>query len=259
MPVASLSGVELYFEERGEGPTVLYVGGTGSDLRNPPSPLGWPIMNGLRAIAYDHRGLGQSVQHDADYQPTMADFANDANGLLEHLGVDDCALVGVSFGGMVAQEIALRAPDRINKLVLMCTSSGGAGGSSQPLHEVYRYEPAARDAALRLLSDSRIDSDPDVGAFFELMAKNRGPVQVTEGLLKQLDARAFHDTWDRLGELRMPTLIGAGRSDPMAPLANSEALHRAIVGSELRIYDGGHPFFFQDRQAFTDIAKFLHS
>jgi 3-oxoadipate enol-lactonase len=259
MPVASLSGVELYFEERGEGPALLYVGGTGSDLRNPPSPLGWPIMKGFRAIAYDHRGLGQSTQHDNHYQPSMADFANDAIELLEHLGVTSCALVGVSFGGMVAQEIALRAPERINRLVLMCTSSGGAGGSSQPLHEVYRYEPTKRDTALRLLGDTRIDSDPNVRDFFELIAKNRSPLVVTDGLLKQLDARAFHDTWDRLGQLGMPTLICAGRSDPMAPMANAEALHAAIAGSELRTYDGGHPFFFQDRQAFVDVAAFLHS
>jgi 3-oxoadipate enol-lactonase len=257
MPFAALADVDLYFEERGDGPALLYVGGTGSDLRVPPSPLGWPIMKGFRAIAFDHRGLGQSKPHDPDLQPTMADFAEDALQLLEALNVERFSLVGVSFGGMVALEIALRANERLDRLVLLCTSSGGAGGSSAPLHEVYRLEPPQRDAALRALTDLRVDSDPEVTAFFELMAKNRGPVIVTEGLLRQLDARAGHDTWDRLGALTVPTLIAAGRFDPMAPLANSIALNTAILGSELRTYDGGHPFFFQDRQAFHDIAEFL--
>jgi 3-oxoadipate enol-lactonase len=260
MPVAALDDVDLYFEERGEGPVLLYVGGTGSDLRVPPSPLGWPIMKGFRAIAFDHRGLGQSVPRNQRSQPTMADFANNALQLLDHLAVDRFALVGVSFGGMVALEIALRANDRIDKLVLMCTSSGGAGGSSAPLHEVYRYEPPQRrDAALRLLGDSRIDTDPEVTAFFDALAKNRGPVTATDGLLQQLDARAGHDTWDRLGSIDVPTFIAAGRFDPMAPLANAIALNGAIAGSELRIYEGGHPFFFQDRQAFSDTAMFLQS
>jgi 3-oxoadipate enol-lactonase len=257
MPFAALADVDLYFEERGEGPALLYVGGTGSDLRVPPSPLGWPIMKGFRAIAFDHRGLGQSKPRDPDFQPTMADFADNALELLDSLKVERFALVGVSFGGMVALEIALRANERIDRLVLLCTSSGRAGGSSAPLHEIYRLEPPQRDAALRALTDLRVDSDPEVTAFFEVMAKNRGPVIVTEGLLRQLDARAGHDTWDRLGALTAPTLIAAGRFDPMAPLANSIALNTAILGSELRAYDGGHPFFFQDRQAFLDIAEFL--
>jgi 3-oxoadipate enol-lactonase len=257
MAFLALPDVDLYFEESGAGAALLYVGGTGSDLRNPPNPLRMPFMSGFRGIAYDHRGLGQSLPRDPDSQPTMADFACDALALADHLGIDTFCLVGVSFGGMVAQEIAVRAPERIEKLVLMCTSSGGEGGSSQPLHQVYRLEPEVRDRALAGLVDSRAGNDADVDAFLGLMASNRAQLVVTQGLLRQLDARAHHDTWDRLANLTMPTMIAAGRFDPMAPLVNSEALHRAIPGSVLRTYDGGHPFFYQDRQAFIDIAAFL--
>ncbi len=259
MPVVSLPEVGLYYEEQGNGPTLLFVGGTGSDLRNRPNPLTMPFMSGFRAIAFDHRGLGQSVPSEPMHQPAMADFANDAIGLADALGVESFCLVGVSFGAMVAQEIALTAPHRVTKLVLMCTSSGGAGGSSQPLHEIYRLAPDERDHELGRLVDLRSGVDPDVKAFMELMANNRLPLVITDGLLRQLDARSHHDTWERLENLTMPTLIAAGRFDPMAPVANSEALHRAIQGSILRIYAGGHPFFYQDRQAFVDIAAFLRS
>ncbi len=257
MPFVALPDVDLFYEERGSGPALLYVGGTGSDLRNAPSPLRMPFFTGFRGVAFDHRGLGQSVPRSPNAQPTMADFAHDAIALVDHLGIDTFSLVGVSFGGMVAQEIALCAPERVEKLVLMCTSSGGAGGSSGPLHEIYRHEPQIRDRELAALIDSRAGTDPDVDAFLALIASNRPPLIVTEGLLRQLDARAHHDTWDRLANLTMPTLIAAGRFDPLAPLVNAEALHRAIPGSILHTYDGGHPFFYQDRQAFVDVATFL--
>lgn len=257
MPVVSLPDVDLYYEEQGTGPALVFVGGTGSDLRNRPHPFTMPFMSGFRAIAYDHRGLGRSVPSDPTHQPTMADFANDALRLVDALGIERFCVVGVSFGGMVAQEIALRVADRVEKLVLLCTSSGGAGGSSAPLHEIYRRSPEDRDRELSRLLDSRLGTDPEVTAFFELMMRNRPPLVITEGLTRQLDARALHDTFDRLAILTMPTLIQAGRFDPMAPVVNSEALHRAIQKSELRTYDGGHPFFYQDRTAFVDIGSFL--
>ena len=74
----------------------------------------------------------------------MADFADDAAALLDAVGWDDCLVLGISFGGMVAQEVAIRHPERVRRLVLACTSAGGEGGASYPLHELVDLSPEER-------------------------------------------------------------------------------------------------------------------
>src|SRR5579872_4885851 len=136
MPIADLADASINYVRGGAGPPLLHVIGSGGDIAHPPGPLAWPGAERFDQVAYDHRGLGRSRPADRGHQPSMADFAADALGLADHLGWERFAVVGVSFGGMVAQELAIRAPDRITRLVLACTSSGGAGGSSAPLHEL---------------------------------------------------------------------------------------------------------------------------
>src|SRR5690349_6438262 len=141
MPVARLSSASLYYELQAphgvpEPPRVLVIPGTGSNLRDPPSPLGWPGSERSAVLSYEHRDLGRSPAAGEE-QPSMEDFACDALELTEQLGWQTFAVVGISFGGMVAQELALRAPERVTKLVLAITSAGGAMGSSYPLHELY--------------------------------------------------------------------------------------------------------------------------
>ena len=87
----------------------------------------------------------------------MADLAADAVGLLQLAGWDTCRVLGVSFGGMVAQEFAAANPERVERLALACTSAGGDGGSSYPLQELQELPPQERAAARRKLADSRWD------------------------------------------------------------------------------------------------------
>ena len=108
-----------------------------------------PLPQWFDLLAYDQRGYGQTDKPDIAY--SMQDYADDAAALLDELGWDKCHVIGVSFGGMVAQEFAIRYPERINRLVLAVTSSGAEGEASLPLHELANF------LLRKLLANSLID------------------------------------------------------------------------------------------------------
>jgi len=253
----ALPDVDLYYERAGAGPRLLIVSGTGSDLQNPPRPWDWPGADRFDLVGYDHRGLGRSVPRDPDAQPAMGDFGDDVVALVDDLGWDDFSVIGISFGGMVAQELALRVGPRIRRLVLACTSCGGAGGSSYPLHELYALDPEARVDALVPLADTRAVDDADLRELLRsYMGAGLDPV-VAVGLTRQLEARRHHDTYARLGDIVAPTLVAAGRYDGIAPLANSEVLAERIPHARLAVFDGGHGFMLQDRTAWPAMTDFV--
>jgi 3-oxoadipate enol-lactonase len=263
LPHVTVAGIELYYERGGNpsGPRLLVIGGSHGDLRQEPSMLAGPLAAAFDLVVYDQRGLGRSDKPDETY--TMAGYARDAAGLLDAVGWDRCAVVGISFGGMVAQELALLAPERVTRLVLCCTSSGGAGGSSYPLHELEDLPAPERLARSMSLMDTRWDAAWQAAnpAIVDLI-RARGEVGDRDaasaaGARRQLAARALHDTFDRLPALRVPTLVGAGRYDAIAPLTNAEALATRIPSASLRVFDGGHAFFVQDRDAWPAIIDFL--
>jgi Predicted hydrolases or acyltransferases (alpha/beta hydrolase superfamily) len=133
MPVDHVNGVELYWERRGSGPRLLFCNGSGTTLQA-VGPLLDLVAAEFDLLAWDYRGLGRSAPVTGPY--TMADLAADAAGLLQIAGWDICRVLGVSFGGMVAQEFAVTHPERVERLALACTSAGGDGGSSYPLHKL---------------------------------------------------------------------------------------------------------------------------
>jgi 3-oxoadipate enol-lactonase len=266
MPVARLTSASLYYElQQPDGLAdpvrALVIPGTGSDLREPPGPFGWPGSERFAVLSYDHRDLGRSRAECAE-APEMADFAADALALAEHVGWETFAVVGISFGGMVAQELALRAPERVTKLVLAITSAGGALGSSYPLKELYSLPAEERLGLLVSLLDTRTAQDPQLEAAlrgFLTAGHSLHPLEVAPGLARQLDARSRHDASARLGELTMPCLVAGGRYDGIAPPERSAALAAAIPGARLAIFDGGHGVLLQDPAAWSMIAAFLAS
>ena len=134
MTSISTKELDIYFERsapRSNGP-LLFIGGTGGDLRNKPNQLHSPLSEHFEIISYDQRGLGQTSSPSGAY--SMQQYADDAAHLLDFLQINTIPVMGVSFGGMVAQEFIKRHSSRVSKLVLACTSSGGEGGSSYPLH-----------------------------------------------------------------------------------------------------------------------------
>ncbi len=260
--LAELDDVVLYYELAGSGQPLLLIAGTGSDLRYGPDPFAWPGAEEFSVLAFDHRDLGRSLSRSRR-MPTMADFAGDAIALVDHVGWGEFSVLGISFGGMVAQELALAAGERVSSLVLACTSAGGRCGASYPLHELYSLAPAERTAELVRLLDTRAELDAKLASAIEgflvedrVLAAGEG---APEGLLRQLEARRGHDTCERLAGVRARTLIAAGRFDGLAPLARSERLAAAIPGARLQVFDGGHGFLVQDPTAWPAIAEFLRA
>jgi len=265
MPRATVGSLTMHYELLGHGRKVVFVSGSGGDLRVRPGVLDTPLASRFSVLAFDQRGLGQTGKPAGPY--TMSDYADDAAGLMRQVGFDNADVMGVSFGGMVAQELALRHPRSVRKLVLCCTSSGGAGGASYPLHELASVAPDARARRQLEISDLRRtpqwqrDHPDDVKRLLEIAAQaarvGAGEVDRERGAVLQLEARRHHDTWSRLPQLAMPVLLCAGRYDGIAPLANMEAMARQIPNATLKVYEGGHLFLIQDRSAYPDIIEWL--
>ncbi|WP_340645020.1 alpha/beta hydrolase [Phenylobacterium sp.] len=264
MPTAHVNGLDIYYEQAGSGPPLLFISGTGGDLRNKPNQFDGPFPKVFDMVSYDQRGLGRSDKPDLDY--SMADYADDASDLMGELGIEKAHVIGVSFGGMVAQELVLRHPHRVDRLVLACTSPGGAGGASFPFHEIDHLKGEDRAQHLMPVSDTRRDAawaqaNPDT--YRQLIAMSAvdpfaGEPGREMGARRQLEARAHHDTWDRLDQIEVPTLIAAGRYDGIALPATQENLAGRIKGSVLRFFEGGHLFMIQDRAANATMIRFLN-
>ena len=261
MPTAHLNGIDVYYERRGGGPPVLFLNGSGATLDGMRVLLD-VFTDRVDLLAHDQRGLGRTEIPPAPY--TMADYADDAIALLDHVGWEQARVVGISFGGMVAQELAVTVPRRVEKLALLCTSPGG-DLPSYPLHEMAALTDAERAERYLTILDTRFTADwlahhdSDRALVEMLAARQLGEksAEVQRGEAAQLAARAGHDVLDRLAEVTAPTLVAAGRYDGIAPLPNSEAIAARIPGADLRVYEGGHAFFAQDSRALPEVLDFL--
>ena len=264
MPTAKLPTIELYYERAGDGPPLLFISGTGGDLRAKPNVFDGPFSKAFDLLAYDQRGLGRSAKPDIDY--TMADYADDAAALMDAMGWASAKVAGFSFGGMVAQELVLRHPAKVERLVLGCTSPGGEGGASYPFHEIQDLMGEDRARFLIPISDTRRDAAwqaEHAEQFVQFVAMGAADPFADEpghamGARRQLEARAKHDTWERLDLIACPVLIAAGRYDGVALPETQERMAGRIPGAELRFFEGGHMFMIQDRDAIPAMVAFLN-
>lgn len=262
--MALINGIDIHLDVRGDesSPRTLFLNGSGTTLAT-SGVLVDVFARRLRVACHDQRGLGRTSAPPTPW--SMADYAADAIGVLDHLGWETARVVGISFGGMVAQELAVTVPDRVERLALVCTSPGGAGGSSYPLHELVGVPSAERSARYRPILDTRFTDEwlaehPSDAGLVSMMEQGHlaeKSAEVLHGEWEQLMARRGHDVWDRLERISCPTLVSAGRFDGIAPLANSEAIAERIPGARLSVYEGGHAFFVQDRRAFPDLLDHL--
>ena len=233
----------LYHERHGTGEPLLLVTGFAISAAVFEPVLGLYAAH-FECILYDHRGSGRS--HGRAPAPrTMGALADDAAGLLDELGIERAHVYGVSMGGMVAQEIALRHPDRVRTLILGCTSPGGPRAA----------RPGVRELAA-LAGGTVGERSPRAAALFSADFRRRHPRRVREllrpfnahptpraAVVAQIAASALHDTCSRLERIAAPTLVLHGERDHLVPLANGRTLARLIPGAELRVIRGaGHAY-----------------
>ena len=198
MPTVTLNGIDVYYERGGSGPPLLFCNGSGGTLESAALLIA-QFREHFDVVAHDQRGLGRTSIPAEQF--TMAQYAADAAALLEHVGWATSAVVGVSFGGMVAQEFAVTHPQRVERLALACTSAGGEGGSSYPLQELLELPPGQRVAAELKVVDSRwdqrwLEAHPADRAIAERMTAagqdQQDPAAVA-AYQAQLQAREGHD------------------------------------------------------------------
>jgi pimeloyl-ACP methyl ester carboxylesterase len=254
--------ISINYQVSGSGPQVLFFNGSGATLQS-SELLIRSLSKECEVLAHDQRGLGRTSIPEGPY--SMAQYAADAAALLDHVGWKTCVIVGISFGGMVAQEFAVTFPERVERMGLLCTSAGGSAGSSYPLHELRALSTDERASKMATLSDTRftpewLASHPADAQMMNMrneqaMIVKSADVIRGEGL--QLTARASHDVSDRLHLISCPTFVTAGKFDGIAPAVNSEAIVERIPDATLSLYEGGHMFLAQDPIAIREIRTFL--
>ena len=231
----------LPYAWHGEGPPLALIsglGGKGTSWR----PFLARAAEHFRVLTFDNRGSGLAPRLHAG--ATIRDLAEDALRLLDFLGLDRVALVGRSMGGMVAQELALLAPERLSCLVLVSTTARSdrhlAGVFELWAHMAEsRVPPAVRhqSAMLWCLGSRALEDDASVRAYLEWKSRADRP----DDYALQARACARHDALDRLPGLRVPTLVVSGTDDRLTPPAHAEELAKAIPGAELAYVPGaGH-------------------
>jgi pimeloyl-ACP methyl ester carboxylesterase len=255
MPTTSVNGIDLHYVEAGDGDPLLLIMGFGGDH------LAWAFQvpafsAGFRVISFDNRGAGRSAVPDAPY--TTGLMADDALGLLDALGVDRAHVLGVSMGGMIAQELALNHPRRVRSLQLHCTyaRSDAYVRALMDVWHAVRVKATAeewlRTVALWLFSPLTFARRPElIEAVIQTGLANPHPFSLT-GFVRQGEAVRGHDALGRLGTLTCPTLVSVGDHDILVPSRFSREIAAAVPGAELRVIeDVGHAYFWEQADVFN--------
>jgi pimeloyl-ACP methyl ester carboxylesterase len=208
------------------------------------------LEDDFELILFDNRGIGRSTRVDDPF--TLGDLAEDAAAVLDALAIDRAHVMGISMGGMVAQELVLSHPERVAALVLGCTYCGGPQSQITAPAVVQRLGAAmmSGDRALAIRTGWELNVSPPFAAdaahyaaFLQIAERWPAPVPV---IMLQMQAIGGHDTSARLGAVRAPTLVIHGTADEMLPSANGELIAGLIPGARLEVLDGvGHLFFWE--------------
>lgn len=263
MPITEINSLQVCFKRIGSGAPMLFIGGTGWDMRQHPNPLDSSLAQQFDFVLYDQRGMGRSGKPPGPY--SMAQFAEDASHLINAMGWNQAHIVGYSFGGMVAQELAIRFPEQTKSLVLAATTPGGSGGSSYPIQDLLLLAPLDRARRGLEIADTRFTPqwqvrNPHIAASrIAERAKRQAFVHehgAGEAFRAQLLARSTHDAYSRLALIKAPTLVLAGLHDGQAPLPAQHRMAKQIPNCTLMKIAGSHNFIQETDEAYRHIAAF---
>jgi 3-oxoadipate enol-lactonase len=252
-----MSSGQLYFEVRGRGSPLLFIGCASADPRTTPLGLTAPLLESASVITYDHRGVGRSTAGISSF--STASHAADAAGLIRCLGHKCVDVVGFSFGGLVAQELAIRYPSLVRRLVLVASSSGGAGGSLRTALELETVPLRHRADRHLQLADRRYSPNDRRRVRWAHLWQylHSGHCDTSPARRLMHIAAAEHDTWNRIAVVSCPTLVAGGRYDDIAPPMNQASLASRIRLATLRLFDAGHLLLLQDGTAHESIINHL--
>ena len=256
MPRVTVNGIGLHYEERGEGLPLLLIMGYGTSAVLWSDAYVERMARSFRVIAPDNRGTGGSEKRDEPIE--IATMADDAAALLDELGIASTHVYGVSMGGMIAQELALRHPEKVQRLVLGCTHPGKRGVRAAP-EVLALIGPAKglppREAVGRIYQAMCTEATRrDRTEFLDDMTTGLlvRPTQVVT-LVRQMEAALSFDSYDRLPEITAPTLVITGDCDILVPPENSRILAERIPNARLLVLPGAaHNFFWE---AFEESAR----
>jgi 3-oxoadipate enol-lactonase len=253
---AQASGVRIAWERRGSGPPLLLIHGLGY------ARWGWePVVDELaeahEVVLFDNRGVGESDAPLGPYSARM--LAEDAVAVLDAAGLEGAHVLGTSLGGMVALQVALDWPDRVDRLVLACTTPGGELSAPMPQQTVRLIQESPglpREVAMRRGVENALAPGADPALIERIMEHRLATAQPLAAWLAQAAAGMSFDVWSRVGEISAPTLVLTGDLDVVVDPRNSELLADRIPGARLETFPGtGHLFFWEEPDRFVEVVK----
>ena len=264
MTTAHVNGIDIYYSQRGEGPDLILIMGLGAHsgawVFNAP-----PLAKHFRVTTFDNRGAGRTSAPDEPY--SMAGMADDTAALMAELGIEKAHIVGASMGGMIAQELAINHPERVDKLVIACSRAR----SSELRRKVSLAQRALweadvpRDAITAIQmpwgsTPRRMQDETSPLDILALQAADPHKIE-KQAYLRQLDATVAHDTYDRLGTVEADTLVLVGAEDLLTPPHGSIEIAERMPNATLRILPrGGHGFTAEYPDDFNRaVLKFLEA
>lgn len=258
--VHAADGAELHVEVRGEGHAVLFLHGMGCDGTD-WAPQMDRFAGEFRCVAPDHRGHGRSTR-DVGSGLSLPRFAADAVAVLDALAISHAHVVGLSMGGMIAQELALHHADRVCTLSLLDTFSepgplGDGLGAMADGVETSGIDALAGAFELLVFSAKTRSDRTELIERFDRQFRANDP----RALAWDLRAIAAIDTHSRLDSLRVPTLVAVGAEDQLTPPDRAELLAKEIQGARLEVIpDAGHFSNLEEPDVINDLlaAQFAH-
>jgi 3-oxoadipate enol-lactonase len=261
VPSTPVNGIEIVYELEGDGDeTIVLVNGLADTLETWVFQMDALLGAGYRVLRFDNRGVGQSSKPAGPYTTKL--FAQDTKELVDALGITDFHLLGVSMGGMIAQEYALANPDDLRSLTLACTYAAPGPFCSrmfslwEDMAPVMGVPAVMRDVLLWAFTVPFFSEQPEMLQEFE--ADMAAMDQPLEAYLAQLSSIQTHDTTDRLAGIAAPTLVLAGEQDILIPVSLSRQLHAAIPGAAWATTPGGHACLWESPEPFNaTVLEFL--